>query len=109
MVPPVDSLGVLVEVVIITTDGTPVEKYRLSPEKLGMKNQVEGNMLAFSMNSYAYVIAQLSDLREIVILCDPAEIVIQQRQTFLHHQGWGYTIFWIPLMEQIGKSLCMLL
>jgi len=73
MVPPGDSSGILVEVVIIARDGNMVENYRLSPKNLGMKHQVEGNTLAFSMNSHAYVIAQLNNHREIVILCDPAE------------------------------------
>ena len=73
MVPVGDSSGMLVEVVITVRDGNTVEKYRLGPKNLGMRHQVEGNKLAFSMNSPAYVIAQLNNHREVIILCDSAE------------------------------------
>ncbi|KAF8430377.1 pectin lyase fold/virulence factor [Tirmania nivea] len=73
MVPSADGLGMLVEVVITVRVDNTVQKFKLSPQKLGMAHQVEGNKLTFSMNSHAYVIAQLNNHREIVILCDPAE------------------------------------
>lgn len=65
--------GVLVDIVITLKSGKTVAKYRVSPKKLNLPVTASGSELQFTMKSHDYVIAQLNDHRELLVLCDPAE------------------------------------
>ena len=65
--------GGSVRVVITLLDGAPVTDYSISPRKEGIVASKEGNRLVFELKHDQYLIVKINQLKELVILADPAE------------------------------------
>lgn len=60
-------------VTVRITAGNPIDQYEISPRKLGIEGEVNGNELTFSMTQDAYLIVRINGGKRLVIGADPME------------------------------------